>query len=104
LDQQAEANQLFSQMCDWAEQASGDVVTADFFAVSLPDLLVLNGDRQLQHKEHLLLVKGLAELGAGDNGAAASSLQQALALNPANNKAQLFLRLAEQQEGLLNAV
>ncbi|MGP9435357.1 DUF5107 domain-containing protein [Ewingella sp. AOP8-B2-18] len=104
LDQQAEANQLFSQMLDWAEQASGDAVTADFFAVSLPDLLVLNSDRQLQHREHLLLVKGLALLGAGENSAAASTLQQALALNPANNKAQLFLSLAGQAEGLLNAV
>lgn len=103
LDQQSAADALFSQMLDWANQASDDAGAADFFAVSLPDLLVLNSNRQRQHREHLLFVKGLAELGAGEHHAV-YTLKQVLALNPANNKAQLFLHLAQQGEGLLNAV
>jgi len=103
LDRPSAADALFISMLDWAQQQSDEAVSADFFAVSLPDLLVLNSNRQTQHREHVLLVKGLAELGMGDRQAI-HTLKQVLVLNPANNKAQLFLHLAEHQAGLLNAV
>src|SRR5476651_2194117 len=94
LDRPSAADALFISMLDWAQQQSDEAVSADFFAVSLPDLLVLNSNRQTQHREHVLLVKGLAELGMGDRQAI-HTLKQVLVLNPANNKAQLFLHLAE---------
>jgi len=58
--------------------------------------------RQLIDQLRRLIAAG--QLAPGDVLPSVRDMAQALALNPANNKAQLFLRLAEQQEGLLNAV
>ena len=47
LGEQQTAQQLFSEMKQWAQEMAKTSIEADFFAVSQPDLLSLYGDLQL---------------------------------------------------------
>lgn len=53
LGEQQIAQQLFSEMKQWAQEMAKTSIEADFFAVSQPDLLSLYGDLQQQHKEKM---------------------------------------------------
>ena len=55
LGEQQTAQQLFSEMKQWAQEMAKTSIEADFFAVSQPDLLSLYGDLQQQHKEKCLV-------------------------------------------------
>lgn len=99
LGQPQQAEQIFSQMLDWADKAKDQRVEADFFAVSLPDLVVLDSDGQHKHRQHCLWVETLAYLGQGKKQQFRTSLQQLLALNPNHDKAHLFSVLGD---GLLD--
>ncbi|MBU9832042.1 DUF5107 domain-containing protein [Rahnella sp. FC061912-K] len=94
LNDVVQSRQVFWQMLEWAESAAEKPVHADFFAVSLPDLVVLTGDRQKEHRIHCLLVKALALRGLEDE-AFADVLQQIFALDPACGKAHLFSQLPD---------
>jgi len=95
LGQSAQAEQQFTQMQQWASQQSEMLPGADFFAVSLPDLMALDNDLQQAHQQHCLLVTALAQLGLGQLAAAQQTLSELLAINPAHDKARLFTVLAE---------
>ena len=43
-----------------------DAIRLDYFAVSLPDLLVFDADLNLRNKIHCLYVQGLGHLGLGN--------------------------------------
>lgn len=92
LNDVAQSLQLFAQMLEWADEAETQPVTADFFAVSLPDLVVLTGDRQKDHLVHCLLVRALALRGLNDDGFD-DVLQQIFALDPSCSKAHLISQL-----------
>lgn len=95
LGQLPTAMALFTQMGQWAQQQREQKVHADFFAVSLPDLMALNGDLQQAHRQHCLLVQALAQLGAERLQEAQHTLAELLAANPSHDKARLFSLLAE---------
>ena len=89
-----QSRQVFRHMLEWAESTADQHVQADFFAVSLPDLVVLTSDRQKEHRIHCLLVKALALRGL-ENEAYADVLQQIFALDPSCAKAHLFSQLPD---------
>ncbi len=91
LHQDAMADQRFADLLEWSRNAEQQPVEEDFFAVSLPDLQVLDADRRKQHREQVLFVRALAQLGAGDD-AYALTLREVLTLNPAHNQARFFLQ------------
>ncbi|WP_421144824.1 DUF5107 domain-containing protein [Aeromonas dhakensis] len=92
----AEAQRLFEGMVAWAEQAMGESVEADFFAVSLPDLIVLDDDPQHKHRQHCLLVRALGQLGLDQREACSQTLRELLILNPAHDKGQLFALICRE--------
>lgn len=94
LNDVEQSRQVFRQMLEWAERAADQPVQADFFAVSLPDLVVLTGDRQKEHRIHCLLVKALALRGL-ENEAFTDVLQQIFALDPSCAKAHFFSQLPD---------
>ncbi len=96
LGRVAEAQRLFEGMVGWAEQAMGESVEADFFAVSLPDLIVLDDDPQHKHRQHCLLVRALGQLGLDQRDACAQTLRELLILNPAHDKGQLFALICRE--------
>jgi hypothetical protein len=83
-------------MVAWAEQAMGERVEADFFAVSLPDLIVLDDDPQHKHRQHCLLVRALGLLGLDQRDGCEQTLRELLALNPAHDKGHLFALICRE--------
>ena len=90
LGEQQTAQQLFSEMKQWAQEMAKTSIEADFFAVSQPDLLSLYGDLQQQHKEKCLMVAMLASAGLGEVAQYESARAELTAINPAWPKAALF--------------
>lgn len=86
-----EAEQHFRHFLDWVEHHRTAIPEADFFAVSLPDLVVLDTPVALQHQQHCLFIEALGYLGLGDIPASQSAMQQLLSINPAHDKAHLIL-------------
>ncbi|MBN0863758.1 hypothetical protein JTL79_33175, partial [Pseudomonas aeruginosa] len=62
----------------------------DFFAVSLPDLVVLDVSAQQRHQQHCLFIEALGHLGLGNVSACQQRMQQLLQINPAHDKAHLI--------------
>lgn len=95
LGQQSPAREIFTRMLDWSMAAINQPVETDFFAVSLPDLMVLDGDPQQNHQQHCLFVSALAYLGLGDTARWQQQCATLLACNPNHDKAQIFSVLAD---------
>ena len=99
-------------MVAWADAEADTSVETDFFAVSLPALIVFDGDLQAEHQQHCLFVKtmgllGLALITAQGNHIARSTekaeltfehtLQALLTQSPAHTKANLFKEVAQHR-------
>jgi hypothetical protein len=82
-------------MLAWSTSAIDQPVQEDFFAVSLPDLIVLDSDPQQNHQQHCLFVSALAYLGLGDSVRWQQQSGALLARNPNHDKAQIFSVLAD---------
>lgn len=88
LGDSAAAERHFNSFLTWAKAHHDDVPEADFFAVSLPDLVVLDAPAGLQHQQHCLFIEALGHAGLGDFTASQRCLDALLTLNPAHDKAQ----------------
>ena len=65
LEQDAKANSLCYKLINYGQQHLFDTVTMDYFAVSLPDLLIWDGDLQQKNTIHCNLMMALGHLGLG---------------------------------------
>ena len=63
LGEKQKAIQIFSRLIDFGKNHINDKVHIDYFAVSLPDLLVFDADLNLRNKIHCLYLQGLGYLG-----------------------------------------
>jgi len=59
------ATEIFRRLVDFGEKHLNDKITLDYFAVSLPDLLVFEVDLDLRNHIHCLYLIGLGYLGLG---------------------------------------
>ncbi len=73
-----EANLLFQSFLQWVETQRDKVPDVDFFAVSLPDLVVLDTPAQEKHQQHCLFITALGHLGLGDIPACQQALNALL--------------------------
>jgi tetratricopeptide (TPR) repeat protein len=78
LGKENEASECFRKLVDFGEAHLNDHVEIDYFAVSLPDLLIWEDD--LDKRNHLLCkyLIGLGELGLGNKTKSRKFLQEAL--------------------------
>ena len=65
LNQKERAVNVFNKLVDFGLQNINNEVSIDYFAVSLPDLLVFEDDLNLRNKIHCLYMAGLGCLGLG---------------------------------------
>jgi len=72
------AERIFHRLVEFADQHFNDEIRIDYFAVSLPDLLVFDTDLNEKNKNHCLYLKGLGELGLKNYTASANYLNEAL--------------------------
>jgi tetratricopeptide (TPR) repeat protein len=65
LGRQEKADAIFLNMIAFADKHLNDSVQMDYFAVSFPDMHVLDTDLTLRNKVHCLYIRGLGCLGLG---------------------------------------
>jgi tetratricopeptide (TPR) repeat protein len=63
LGNREKAGTIFQRLSDFGAAHLNDTVTIDYFAVSLPDLLVFDVDLDLRNRVHCLYLMALGELG-----------------------------------------
>ncbi|HHG8771771.1 TPA: DUF5107 domain-containing protein [Raoultella planticola] len=85
-----QADRHFHSFIEWAQHHRDDVPQTDFFAVSLPDLVVLDAPARSQHQQHCLFIEALGYLGLGSVADYHRVIQRLLELNPAHDKAHLI--------------
>jgi tetratricopeptide (TPR) repeat protein len=78
-----------------AEGPGVESSATDFFAVSLPDFLVLEPDPERQLRLHARFTPGLGQLGLGRTGPAAAAFRAVLEADPAHAPAQALLEQLE---------
>jgi tetratricopeptide (TPR) repeat protein len=65
LERNKEACQRFNNLVQYGEQHFNDEVKIDYFAVSLPDLMIFDDDLNKRNKTHCHYLIGLGKMGMG---------------------------------------
>ncbi len=105
LEERDKATEIFERLIAFGKKHLHDAISIDYFAVSLPDLLVFDADLNIRNKIHCLYLMALGNMGLG-NGHIKESEQlfdQVLSLD-ANHQGALvhkqmikYLSLVDQQ-------
>lgn len=66
LGNENKARSYFNRLVDYGKQHIHDIVKMDYFAVSLPDLLIWDDDLQLRNRIHCLYMLSLGYMGLGN--------------------------------------
>ena len=82
LGETEEAEKRFGKLVSYADEHAGDHVRIDYFAVSLPDLLVFDEDLDKKNRLHCLFMKALGLYGLGKREESRKLFEEALAENP----------------------
>lgn len=93
LGEQEKATEIFKRLVNYGLQHMTDDVKIDYFAVSLPNLLVFEDDLQLRNKAHCLFISGLGYLGLGSNELANRSFLDVLNLDAEHLGAKQHLEI-----------
>jgi len=94
LNDPSRAAAIFRQFIQFGQQHIDDRITIDYFAVSLPDMLVFDQDIDLRNKIHCTYLIGLGYLGLGDEARGHSYLQEVLQLDPNHQGAAIYLQMS----------
>jgi tetratricopeptide (TPR) repeat protein len=90
------ANGTFYRLITYGEKHLFDTVKMDYFAVSLPDLLIWEGDLQQNNTIHCKYMMALGYYGIGNETKALRYLREAEALNLNHQGIQAFRTLIQQ--------
>lgn len=98
LGRKDEANRLFHSLREFGETTLSQPASIDYFATSLPNLLVFDEDLQARRDADCHLLIALAWHGLGDNDLARSHLEKALSFDCSNQQAANLDRQLWQAE------
>jgi tetratricopeptide (TPR) repeat protein len=105
LGRAEEAGKRFRNLIAYGEAHLEDEVKTDFFAVSLPDLMIFDDDLTRRNRVHCHYLIALGQLGTGRAAEAKAHLDQVLALDAAHQGAwvhsSLLQRLTDKQYSVL---
>jgi tetratricopeptide (TPR) repeat protein len=93
LNEPAKAEAIFKNLVTYGQEHEADEITLDYFAVSLPDLLIFDDDLSLRNKVHCLYISGLGLLGLNQKYEAALAFRNALKLDPMHFGVQIHQKL-----------
>ena len=82
-----EANQRFQNLISYAQKHIDDKVKMDYFAVSLPDLMIFDDDLTRRNKIHCLYLLGLGNLGLQKDDEAKKYFTEVLEMDKAHTGA-----------------
>ena len=84
LGQRAKAKKLFRELLAYAQQLQKTKAKIDYFATSLPTMLLFEDDLQYRQATTALFLQAQARLGLGQNATAKKLLQQVLQRDPSH--------------------
>ncbi|WP_018612508.1 DUF5107 domain-containing protein [Segetibacter koreensis] len=97
LNERDKAISIFEKLISFGSQHLNDNISIDYFAVSLPDLLVFEPDLNLRNKIHCLYLMGLGHLGLGDKNLEKANeyFQQVLMLDVNHSGAAIHIKMIQ---------
>ncbi|MET0465438.1 MAG: tetratricopeptide repeat protein [Chitinophagaceae bacterium] len=103
LEEKEKAYSIFQKLISFGKAHMDDKISIDYFAVSLPELLVFDIDLDLRNKIHCLYLIALGELGLAmmEEPAAGDVFQNVLALDKNHQGALLHKDLKHQLAGAM---
>jgi tetratricopeptide (TPR) repeat protein len=81
LNNVQKSTEIFKRLIEFGQSHFNDEMKIDYFAISLPDLMVFDQDLNLKNKIHSFYLMALGELGLGNYEAAAGHFQEILKLH-----------------------
>lgn len=96
-DRQA-ADRIFTGLIEYGHEHMNDDIRIDYFAVSLPDLLIFEDDGKARHYGHCHYMMGLGHLGLGDKEEAAACLEKVLTFDNMHFGARTHLNMVDQYD------
>jgi tetratricopeptide (TPR) repeat protein len=93
LGQEQEATTRLKRLVSYADEHMNDEVKIDYFAVSLPDLVIFDDDLDKRNKIHCLYMKGLGLLGLHQWDEAKICFETVLSLESGHQGAAIHLQL-----------
>lgn len=93
LGRNEEANNCFNKLIAYGEAHLYDTIKLDYFAVSLPDLLIWDDDLTYRNKIHCHYLQGLGYYGIGETKKAKKHLQEAAKMDINHQGVQIHLLL-----------
>lgn len=97
LNRKAEAEQKFSSLVVFGEKQLKTAFKMDYFAVSLPDLLIFEEDMQKRHETECHYLIGLGHLGLGNSNMAMEELNKVLKANRFHQGANVHLGMIDNE-------
>ncbi len=101
LDNDQEANRRFYSLIEYGQAHLEDVVTYDYFAVSLPDFYIFDEDLTRRNRAHCYYLMGLGYLGLRKETSARHYLEQALLIEETHQKAKVYIEKLNNGKGLI---
>ncbi|MBS1603901.1 MAG: DUF5107 domain-containing protein, partial [Bacteroidetes bacterium] len=98
LGSHALAERIFDGLLEYGVTHLEEEVRIDYFAVSLPDLLIFEDDGKTRHQAHCYYMMGLSHLGSGRKDEATGCLQKVLGLDAMHFGARTHLVLAGKKK------
>ncbi|MEO8111598.1 MAG: DUF5107 domain-containing protein [Ginsengibacter sp.] len=93
LGETSTATSIFENLVSFGEDHLNDKVSIDYFAVSLPDMLVFDTDINIRNAIHCKYITGLGWLGLGDPALAKQYLEEVLKLDVNHDGAFVCLQM-----------
>jgi tetratricopeptide (TPR) repeat protein len=97
LGQEERAASIFNNLIRYAQEHEQDEVVLDYFAVSLPNLLIFDDDLKLRNQLHCYYMAGLGHLGLNDLNTATTFLQKVLEKDAMHLGAKTHLELLQAE-------
>jgi tetratricopeptide (TPR) repeat protein len=104
LAENEKATTIFSRLVEYGQQHLNDVVKIDYFAVSLPDLLIFEDDLTVRNRTHCYYMMGLGYLGLNKMEEAGECLTKVLQQDAMHFGALIHLSLAGSMEKLIAVI
>ena len=92
LGRQEEANKRFLNLVEYGKEHQTDHIKLDYFAVSLPDLLIFDEDLDIRNKIHCYYLMSLGYTGLQLQNEAKDSLKKILELNGSHQGAMVLAK------------
>lgn len=98
LGEEDKARGLFNRLAAYGRQHYHDQVTMDYFAVSMPDLLIWEDSLDIRNRVHCLYMLALGSAGLGDFNHARRYIDEASELDPNRQDILTFKHILENNE------